>query len=129
MPGFISSTSTVDREALIRELGRDSFQLDVVVSDNGVFRRSTSVAVNVVVVDKNDNAPEFSETFYDAAISENAKVGSDVVTVHAKDIDKDANGDVTYSFKNSTADHPFKIDPTSGLVSLTGKVDRETTDR
>ena len=128
--GFISSTSTVDREALIRELGRDSFQLDIVVSDNGVFRRSTSVAVNVVVVDQNDNAPEFTEYFYEAAISENAKVGSDVVSVHAKDIDKDANGDVTYTFKNaSTDDHPFKIDPNTGLVSLAGKLDRETTDR
>lgn len=127
--GFISTTSTVDRELLIRELGRDSFQLDVVISDNGVFRRSTSVAVNVVVVDKNDNAPEFSETFYEASISENAKVGSDVLTVHAKDIDKDSNGDVSYSFKNSTAEHPFMIDSSSGLISLAGKLDREKIDR
>jgi hypothetical protein len=50
--GFISSVSTVDRESLIRQLGRDSFQLDIVVSDNGVVRRTTPVAVNVVVVDK-----------------------------------------------------------------------------
>ena len=121
--------STVDRESLIRELGRDSFQLDVVISDNGIFRRTTPVAVNVIVVDKNDNAPEFSEHFYDTAISEGAKIGSDILTVHAKDIDKDANGDVVYSFKNSTAEYPFKIDPTSGLVSLVGKLDRETVDR
>jgi hypothetical protein len=127
--GFISSVSTIDRESLIRELGRDSFQLDVVISDNGVFRRSTPVSVNVVVVDKNDNAPEFSENFYEAAISEGAKVGTDILTVHAKDIDKDSNGDVMYSFKNLTTEHPFKIDQSSGLVSLAGKLDREATDR
>ena len=130
LTGFISSVSTVDREALIRELGRDSFQLDVVISDNGIFRRTTPVAVNVIVVDKNDNAPEFSEYFYDASVSESAKVGADILTVHAKDIDKDRNGDVVYSFKNISIDeHPFKIDPTSGLVSLAGKLDRETIDR
>ena len=72
---------------------------------------------------------EFSETFYEASISENAKVGSDVLTVHAKDIDKDSNGDVSYSFKNSTAEHPFMIDPSSGLISLAGKLDREKIDR
>jgi hypothetical protein len=52
-----------------------------------------------------------------------------VLTVHAKDVDKDSNGDVSYSFKNATIDHPFKIDPASGLVSLDGKLDRETVDR
>lgn len=88
MVGFISTESLVDREALILDLGRDSFQLDVIVSDNGVVKRSTTVPMNVVVVDKNDNPPEFGETFYTVAVSEAAKVGFDIIALRAKDIDK-----------------------------------------
>jgi hypothetical protein len=78
----------VDREALILDLGRDAFQLDVVVSDNGVARRSATVPVNVVVADQNDNRPEFAESLYAVSVSEGAKVGADVVALRAKDVDK-----------------------------------------
>lgn len=46
--------------------------------------------VTVKVLDKNDNAPSFERTQYDAIVAETAPVGSAVISVSATDPDDEA---------------------------------------
>ena len=57
-------------------------------------------------MDQNDNPPQFGEKIYSAEIFENADVGTPVVTVTAKDLDKESNGEVVYSI---TGDQQGKV--------------------
>ena len=76
------------------------------VSDDGVVPKTASVSVSVVVLDQNDNPPQFGEKIYSAEIFESADVGTPVVTVTAKDLDKESNGEVVYSM---TGDQQGKV--------------------
>ena len=124
--GFMTSLHSLDREKLMTDIGQDNFQLTVLVEDNGILRQSDTTTVNIVVEDENDNAPEFSKHFYVASVSENTKIGSEIITVHAKDADKGDNGKVTYGVSDSRL---IKIDPETGVVSLASVLDRETLSR
>ena len=113
----------VFRERLVQDNGQDSFQLDVLVTDDGVVAKTASVSVNIVVADANDNAPQFAEKTYTAEIFENADVGSPVATVSAKDPDKEANGEVVYEVDANQA--VFTVDRDTGVVALALPLDRE----
>ena len=127
--GFIWSTVSIDREDFHRENGQDSMQFDVIVSDNGIIKsRTASVTITIEIVDRNDNAPEFSESSYGATISEGANINTEIITVQASDIDKGVNGDITYRIDKSKDSTKFTIDSKSGVISLIGNLDRETKD-
>ena len=53
---------------------------------------SSTGRVIITVLDSNDNAPQFDQTYYRSAIAENATVGSKILQVTATDGDKDENG-------------------------------------
>ncbi|XP_040574168.2 LOW QUALITY PROTEIN: cadherin-related tumor suppressor-like [Lepeophtheirus salmonis] len=126
--GFISSNKRIDREALIKETGQDFFQFDVQVRDNGITRLFDKTSVSVIIIDRNDNAPKFSEKIYEVQVSENAKIGSEIISVHAEDIDKNENGFVIYSIIDNDREL-FEIDSKSGTIRLTSILDREKRDK
>ena len=124
--GFISSTMTIDREELIQENGQDTFQLEVLVKDDGIVRKTATVSVNIIVIDQNDNKPVFTEHIYSTWVAEDAKIGTELITLSAKDIDKEENGRVIYAMKSDQAE--FIIDPQTGIVTLAAHIDREERD-
>ena len=126
--GFISSKVSIDREALVIATGQDSFQLEVLVSDNGVIPKTATAAVSIVVVDRNDNEPEFSSDSYEAVISEAAKVDTEVVAISATDNDKDANGQLSYRLLDD-GQGTFAILEDTGVITLAGELDREAVDK
>uniref|UniRef100_A0A8C2P133 Cadherin domain-containing protein n=1 Tax=Capra hircus TaxID=9925 RepID=A0A8C2P133_CAPHI len=91
---------------------------------------SGSTLVRVVVVDSNDNSPEFQQPFYEVKISEDSILGSPVVTVSAWDLDSGKNGEISYMFSHASEDirKTFEINQKSGEVSLTSPLDFETTE-
>uniref|UniRef100_A0A3B5QW62 FAT atypical cadherin 3 n=1 Tax=Xiphophorus maculatus TaxID=8083 RepID=A0A3B5QW62_XIPMA len=82
-----------DRE----EMG--SYELVVEVSREDEILRVARVTVQVQVEDLNDNAPEFVNLPYYAAVQVEAEPGSAIFMVSAVDRDFDLNGEVTYSLK------------------------------
>ncbi|XP_076993341.1 protocadherin beta-12-like [Tamandua tetradactyla] len=95
--------------------------------DGGSPPRSGTALVRVVVVDTNDNSPEFEQPFYDVKIPENRVLGSLVVTVSAWDLDSGVNAEIAYTFSHASEDicKTFKINKKSGDVSLTAFLDFE----
>ncbi|XP_042793269.1 protocadherin beta-11-like [Panthera leo] len=96
--------------------------------DGGSPPRSGTATVRVVVVDINDNSPEFEQPFYEVKIPENSILGSLIVTVSAWDFDSGKNGEISYSFSHASEDirKTFEINQKSGEVSLTASMDFET---
>ncbi|XP_053078142.1 protocadherin beta-11 [Acinonyx jubatus] len=96
--------------------------------DGGSPPRSGTATVRVVVVDINDNSPEFEQPFYEVKIPENSILGSLIVTVSAWDLDSGKNGEIAYSFSHASEDirKTFEINQKSGEVSLTASMDFET---
>nr|XP_012604418.1 protocadherin beta-12 [Microcebus murinus] len=98
--------------------------------DGGSPPRSGTALVRVVVVDINDNTPEFEQTFYEVNIPENSVLGSLVVTVSAWDLDSGINGEISYTFSHASEEirKTFEINQKSGEVSLKASLDFEAMD-
>ncbi|XP_070270882.1 protocadherin beta-12 [Myotis yumanensis] len=96
--------------------------------DGGSPPRSGTALVRVVVLDTNDNSPEFEQPFYEVKIPENSLLGSLVVTVSAWDLDSGKNGEISYTFSHASEDvhKTFEINQKSGEVSLMASLDFET---
>ncbi|XP_001918074.3 protocadherin beta-11 [Equus caballus] len=98
--------------------------------DGGSPPRSGTASVRVVVVDINDNSPEFQQPFYEVKIPENSMLGSVVVTVSAWDLDSEKNGEISYTFSHASEEirKTFEINQKSGEISLMAPLDFETID-
>ena len=76
----------------------------------------SSVQVIVIVTDSNDNDPVFSESFYQISISESTRIGTEILTLKAEDIDSGSNSDLVYSVTHLSTPLAFIINTTSGDV-------------
>ncbi|XP_035377279.1 protocadherin gamma-A11-like isoform X9 [Electrophorus electricus] len=97
--------------------------------DGGGPHKSGTVTICVRVMDANDNAPLFSQSIYRAALAENTPKGTVVLAVSASDRDKGTNGELRYSFSQSSgkALDSFSIDTHAGYITVNGDLDFEKT--
>ncbi|OQR69060.1 cadherin-related tumor suppressor-like, partial [Tropilaelaps mercedesae] len=93
--------------------------------DGSSVRLSATATVYINVVDVNDNAPVFDPLSYAAELAEDAPLGSQVVKVHATDLDAGLNGDITYSVLEGDDEEQFAISD-EGVISTNAPLDRET---
>ncbi|XP_010568385.1 PREDICTED: LOW QUALITY PROTEIN: protocadherin alpha-C1-like [Haliaeetus leucocephalus] len=110
------------KKALDREQ-QATHRLVLTAKDGGDPPMSSDVPVIVTVLDTNDNAPEFEHSVYRASILENSPSGTLVVQVHATDLDEGPNGEIRYSFSNTTSadlQQMFFIHPHTGEVTVNG---------
>lgn len=76
----------------------------------------TSVPVNIVVKDENDNSPQFPTLQYHTDVMEKTSVGTIILSVKAEDSDIGDNGRLIYSIIQSN-DKLFAIDKHTGLIT------------
>lgn len=62
--------------------------------------------VKIIIQDVNDHSPEFDRQFYRATISENAPIGSWVLTPIAVDKDSGPNAKIRYSLLGKSQSDP-----------------------
>ncbi|XP_061626492.1 protocadherin Fat 1a isoform X2 [Phyllopteryx taeniolatus] len=108
------STAILNREV------RDHYVLTVKASERGTDMECRT-QVTVQVLDTNDLRPLFSPTSYSISLPENTAIRSSVAKVMATDADIGTNGEYYYSFREWT--DMFAVHPTSGVVTLTGRLD------
>ncbi|XP_032372416.1 protocadherin-16 [Etheostoma spectabile] len=98
-----------------------NYSVTISISD-GVS--SDSAVVEVQVTDVNDNSPVFTSDSVTESVPEDADVGSNVTVVLATDKDSSFNQEIRYSLRGGEG--KFSVHPVSGMVSVTGPLDRET---
>ncbi|XP_072039293.1 cadherin EGF LAG seven-pass G-type receptor 2-like [Amphiura filiformis] len=111
---FVETAGLLDAEVISKYtlyVEADDTKLDVI--------RSASASVVVSVRDVNDNSPVCSDDSVD--IFEDAPIGRPVLAVQASDLDQ--NDVLSYSLTNLPTD--FEIDSNTGLITVSGQLDRE----
>jgi hypothetical protein len=92
----------------------ESYMFNVTAVDGGIPPLTGRAQVQVNVTDVNDNTPQFSSDSYQVTVSENAPAGSAILTALAQDADSAANGQISFSLAQPSAE--FSIDSTTGVV-------------
>lgn len=87
------------------------YNLTIEASDAGTPPRSAVATLLIVVGSANAMPPTFDASFYSAAVSEVAPIGSFVVAISAR-----STGNVTYSIASGNNDNWFGIDSATGLI-------------
>ncbi|XP_040095818.1 protocadherin beta-6-like [Oryx dammah] len=112
-------------KALDRE-EQPELRLTLTALDGGSPPRSGTTEIQILVLDSNDNAPEFAQEFYEAQVPENSSLGSLVITVSARDLDAGSFGEVSYAlFQVDDVNEPFEINAKTGEIRLKKKLDFE----
>ncbi|XP_007461551.1 PREDICTED: protocadherin beta-6 [Lipotes vexillifer] len=112
-------------KALDRE-EQPELRLILTALDGGSPPRSGTTKIQIVVLDSNDNTPEFAQEFYEAQVPENSSLGSLVLTVSARDLDAGSFGEVSYAlFQVDDVNQPFEINANTGEIRLRKTLDFE----
>jgi hypothetical protein len=87
---------------------------------------SDTVQIGLQISDVNNHEPVFLRPFYSFDIEEGFHVSKILGSVQAVDDDFDDNANLTYSIVNvDAAKFPFSIIPKTGLLKVSGQLDRE----
>ncbi|KAH9503770.1 hypothetical protein Btru_066586 [Bulinus truncatus] len=117
---ILKSNVTLDFES------DQKYQIVVKVMDSGLsVQLSSSVTIDVMVKDENDNPPVFI-ALPSVIIPEDVTVGSKLATVKATDRDSGDNGVILFTITKGNNDTRFTIDPWNGDIYLTSQLDFET---
>ncbi|XP_008567710.1 PREDICTED: protocadherin beta-14-like [Galeopterus variegatus] len=102
-------------------------RLTLTALDGGSPPRSGTTLVLIKVLDINDNAPEFAQSFYEVQVPEDTPLDSWIITISAKDLDGGNYGKISYTFFHASEDirKTFEISPISGEVNLRSHLDFE----
>ncbi|XP_055980518.1 protocadherin gamma-A8 isoform X3 [Sorex fumeus] len=115
---------------LERALDREeeaAHHLVLIASDGGEPRRSSTLHIQVTVLDTNDNAPVFAQPIYRVKVPESVSPGTRLLTVRATDLDGGTNGVVTYKFLkiNEKQATLFQLNEHTGEISTEKNLDYE----
>ena len=119
--GIIRATEQLDYEM------RQKWQFVVGVSDQGVpTRRSSTITVDIFILDENDEPPRFKSDHYSFSVEENKVPGGVIGQVAASDLDTPPRNTMIFSFINDIH-NLFHIDKDTGEIRALVSLDREIT--
>lgn len=119
--GVLSTTASLDREIT------PEFNITVEAAELYNPLHKDKATVIVVVLDRNDNMPRFTQIFF-TEVLENFPVGRTVLQITSTDDDIGTNAVINYFITNPSDNIPFNIDISSGYVSVKRPLDREIED-
>ena len=118
--GEISVVKQLDHETT------KQYRLVIRAQDRGSPTRSNTTQVIISIQDVNDHSPKFYSQYFQEAVAENVPVGYSIVRIQAYDGDDGENALISYRLVDRTEPFPFTIEPDSGWLTTTGRVDRES---
>ena len=84
-----------------------------------------TVNLLIIVLDINDNPPEFAQRIYSGKISEGSAVNASVLRVLATSRDTGVNAEITYSIIGGNEHRQFRIDGKTGTIKVASQLDYE----
>ena len=124
--------NNVDIIAVAKNLDREAqaaFTLRIVAKDRGQPQQASYDSFIANVGDINDNYPVFDQAVYHAVLSENATIGTQVVSAHATDRDLETNAQLVYNISYSLPTDYYKtwfqINSQTGQIKTAALLDRE----
>jgi hypothetical protein len=105
-----------------------AYDLWIEARDNGSPSLAAYWNFAIVVSSWNQFSPQFVDVWYNASVLEEQLPPVVVVTVSAVDLDLGEAGRVSYSLVANGDSASFQIGESTGIVTTTGKLNRETND-
>ncbi|XP_071101515.1 cadherin EGF LAG seven-pass G-type receptor 2-like isoform X2 [Haliotis cracherodii] len=120
--GALTCSTAQDRETAANHT--------MVVRARDIATNASDVAVvTVQILDVNDNGPIFLASSGQHVFQvKEYSTGKEIGRIIAKDGDADENGRITYSIVSQTPRAHFSINPGTGIVTVSGDLDREDYD-
>ncbi|CAF3427151.1 unnamed protein product [Rotaria sp. Silwood1] len=109
-------------ESLDREI-KSNYLLQLIADDGGSTPLSGQQKIEIIITDVNDNPPVFDRSLYQQSISENNKINTIILQIHANDRDEYENSRISYSIEDST--ETFRINEYTGELYLIKSLDYE----
>ncbi|NXQ50941.1 cadherin-related family member 1 [Catharus ustulatus] len=114
---YFSVDRNLGNVTLIEELDREKEdEIEVIVSISDGLS-TVSEKVRILVMDANDESPEFINTPYIVQVPENTPSSSSIFKIEAIDKDTGSGGSITYFLQNIHA-NKFTIDRHSGVLRI-----------
>ena len=119
--GIEDGVVTVVEPAVLDREATESIVLQVVASDSAPLgsRKSSTVPVNITVLDENDNRPLFVQHDYSATVVDNIPFYPDpspIVQVAAVDADEGTNAELAFEIVGGNEEQRFFVDEATGVV-------------
>ncbi|NXP85721.1 PCD23 protein, partial [Passerina amoena] len=118
--GLLTTAQFLDREV------QERYSLTVMALDDGSPALSATQVLTIIVLDVNDEAPEFLKQLYETAVPENRDLGEFVIRVEAVDRDAGLNSLLQYEILPGAGYEKFKMTSDSGELITAASLDRET---
>ena len=112
---------------LIDELDRESstnHTLTIVAVDSQSPVQSSTLQLNIIVKDIDDNPPIFVENLYDIQVTENTNISTSLLTLEWDDSDEGLNAEGTLAISSGNEDNLFLVNSDGDLL-VSGLIDRE----
>lgn len=117
--GILAVSGDIDYETV------QEYNISVTASNPG-STQSSSITVQIVVVNLNDESPVFNDTYSDS-VAEHSSMNTSVLTVAATDADLGSFGVVRYAIlEGGNFGNSFKINSETGEIRVAMDIDRET---
>ncbi|XP_075131388.1 protocadherin gamma-C5-like isoform X2 [Leptodactylus fuscus] len=120
----------VIEKALDRE-EREHYHLTLTAFDGGDPPKSGTSQITIIIIDFNDNAPTFPQTYYKINVTENLPVDTPIIQINASDLDEGLNAEIEYFLDGRTpvsVRQLFSLDPDTGIIRTKGILDFEGSD-
>eukprot|EP00731_Ephydatia_muelleri_P030787 Em0022g301a len=124
-----ASTGTITTNGPLNREFINFYSLNITVTYVPVIgaSRSSSVIVEVMVLDVNDNAPILNPVVANSIpVLETTQEGALLATLTGSDADVGTNGMLAFYTVSGNDDTAFSLDPLSGAIRLTRQLDYET---
>ncbi|KJH47964.1 cadherin domain protein [Dictyocaulus viviparus] len=114
--GIIRTATLLDRENI------PEYELEVCANDLGIPSLISCIQITVVILDVNDNAPQFLQQEYNISLSEETPLGNRIVVLKAND--KDAEQKIVYRIEQMNKNVVSLIDmgEQGALLTLSGQL-------
>ena len=120
--GVIRSRESFDYEKY------PEYQMHVVAKNPGISGENSAL-LTIHITGSNEFYPRFLQPVFQFAVSESAQEDTEVGQIRAVDQDEGKDGQVFYFLSGQSNNQGFKINKTSGFISVAESLDRELQNR
>uniref|UniRef100_A0A1B6CQG5 Cadherin domain-containing protein n=1 Tax=Clastoptera arizonana TaxID=38151 RepID=A0A1B6CQG5_9HEMI len=117
--GIVRLTKPMDREA------KSVYLLIAKAMDQGNPQLWSTTTLRILILDINDNPPEFISQTYYVNVAENVTLNSDITRVMATSLDSGVNAQITYSIIEGNELQKFRIHSETGVIQVCEPLDFE----
>ncbi|CAI9732430.1 putative protocadherin beta-18 isoform X1 [Octopus vulgaris] len=98
---------------------KSNYHIQLIATDGGTPPKEGVMDINILVEDKNDNSPVFSQSTYNITVNDKHQINKPILNFSATDMDEGENGRISYIISSKT---PEKIKTLFRLDKVTGEL-------